>query len=181
MITTASTGMTDNVVRFYRMLCRYRARPAAMRASSPVMPAIPTPRLRRPAALGAGRLVAHAVVVVAVIVGVVFAHGGACAAAQLSNPTTASPVPNRTTPLAQGAGGAVQPGSRCVHRQLPPGQQHDTEQDHYSAVASAGTPTFVAAAVVAVSAPGADEAAPAVAAAGRPGAPCRDNLCVMRI
>ncbi|MDX3106292.1 hypothetical protein [Nonomuraea angiospora] len=127
-----------------------------------------TTRCRRPP----GRPAAHAVLALVLLLGVVFAHGGACAAVELSEPVAHS-VDLKDTAVYS---------ARCLHRELPPRHQHGTEQD-CSATNPADTPIF-AAMSTASSAPSAQAAAAAAtvpARAARAAAPYTENLCVMRI
>ncbi|MFI6740426.1 hypothetical protein ACIBI9_46525 [Nonomuraea sp. NPDC050451] len=127
-----------------------------------------TIRSRRPA----GRLTAHAALALALLIGVVFAHGGACAAVELSEPVAHS-VDLKDTAVYS---------ARCLHRELPPRHQHGTEQD-CSAINPADTP-ISAAMSAASSLPSAQAAAAATtvpASAARPASPYLENLCVMRI
>ncbi|MFC5822459.1 hypothetical protein [Nonomuraea insulae] len=75
-------------------------------------------RLRRPATWNAGRLLARALIALALFTGVVFAHGGACAAMVLSE---ADVHPAHTSLAWQDAG--------CVHHELPENHRHGTEQE----------------------------------------------------
>ncbi|MEU6797588.1 hypothetical protein ABZ907_38345 [Nonomuraea wenchangensis] len=82
-----------------------------------------TIRSDRPADSGAGRLLAHLVFVITMVVGAVFAHGGACAAVELAESAGHSAGVRAEEPAAT-AHRAV-----CLHQKLPPGHQHGTEQD----------------------------------------------------
>ncbi|MGW4966922.1 hypothetical protein ACWEPL_57700 [Nonomuraea sp. NPDC004186] len=127
-----------------------------------------TTRSRRPP----GWPAAHAVLALVLLIGVVFAHGGACAAVELSEPVAHS-VDLKNTAVYS---------ARCLHRELPPRHQHGTEQD-CSATNPADTPIF-AAMSTASSVPSAQAAAAATtvpARAAGTAAPYLENLCVMRI
>ncbi|WP_336208744.1 hypothetical protein [Nonomuraea sp. LPB2021202275-12-8] len=141
-----------------------------------MMLATRTAPIRRSAVSGAGRLVAHAVLAITLVVSVVFAHGGACAAVELSEPIAHS------THLADGGLAAAEQGARCLHRELPAGHQHGTEQD-CSAIKPTGTPIpVIELAALSVNCPHlAAETSSALADTCRLTAPCWENLCVMRI
>ncbi|MFI7129226.1 hypothetical protein ACIBQ1_26230 [Nonomuraea sp. NPDC050153] len=130
-----------------------------------------TVRSRRPAASGAGRSLAHAALAFIAFLGVVFAHGGACAAVEMSEHVA------YRAHLVESAAHGVD----CLHRKLPPHHQHGTEQG-CSAITPAGTPTMMMPAATSVPSPmSAGEAPSAQAGAARLPAPCLENLCVMRI
>ncbi|MGW3353423.1 hypothetical protein ACWDA3_59930 [Nonomuraea rubra] len=82
-----------------------------------------TIRYRRPADVGAGRLLAHLVFVIAMTACAVFAHGGACAAVELAESAGHS-ADVRTEEPTSNAHSAV-----CLHQNLPPRHQHSTEPD----------------------------------------------------
>ncbi|MEU8364323.1 hypothetical protein AB0C27_50730 [Nonomuraea sp. NPDC048882] len=125
-------------------------------------------RSSRPADIGAGRLLAHLVFVIVMVVGVVFAHGGACAAVELAESA------GHSVRAGEPAGEAH--GAACMHRNLPPGHQHGTEQG-CSAIGPAAAPGPLA--VQEATAP------PPRPRAGLPpmarDAYALGNLCVMRI
>ncbi|MEU6721808.1 hypothetical protein ABZ897_61120 [Nonomuraea sp. NPDC046802] len=157
-----------------------------------------TTRSSRPAR----RPMTRAALVLVLLVCAVFAHGGACAAVELSEPVahgadlagdfahSADP----TSVAAHGAGlvgraargadlvGGVVHSVECLHRKLPVRHQHGTEQD-CSAVSPVYAPLCLAmSALCAASA--AEVAAGAPVAQARPSVfatPCLENLCVMRI
>ncbi|MFI6633385.1 hypothetical protein ACIBI7_31290 [Nonomuraea fuscirosea] len=171
-------------------LCDGRSRTAALRASSPVMLATRTIRSSRPAASGAGRLLAHLAFVIAMVIGTVFAHGGACAAVELAEPTghsTGVPTSHHTGVRAGHNTGvrAEEPvgdthSAVCLHRNLPPRHQHGTEQD-CSAIGPAAPPAPSAMQETTVSPPRTC-AGPLPVVRGAqplPGAP-PGNSCVMR-
>jgi hypothetical protein len=88
----------------------------------------------------AGRLLVCAGLALAILITVVFAHGGACAAVELAEqaahevgtahiePTAASPASHDET---------------CLHRGLPAGHQHGTEPDCSAALGPASGPSPV--------------------------------------
>ncbi|MET7327496.1 hypothetical protein [Nonomuraea sp. NPDC005650] len=130
-----------------------------------------TVRSRRPATSVAGRSLAHAALALIAFIGVIFAHGGACAAVEMSEHAA-----HRAHLVASAAHGVD-----CLHRKLPPHHQHGTEQD-CSATAPSGTPTMMMPAAMSVPAPtSAGEAPSAQAGADRLHGPCPENLCVLRI
>ncbi|WP_344885056.1 hypothetical protein [Nonomuraea antimicrobica] len=128
---------------------------------------------RRPAAFGAGRLLSPVVLVIALVIGTVFAHGGACAAVELSEP------------VAHGVhfeSGAVQESAHCLHNQLPEHHRHGTEQD-FSATGPAATPssTTAPAAPPGCSMGEAGHAPQACGGLARLVGAHPETLCVMRI
>ncbi|MFI6790690.1 hypothetical protein ACIBG4_25505 [Nonomuraea sp. NPDC050383] len=113
---------------------------------------------------------------IALVLDVAFAHGGACAAMELAELATHGAPPGLS---------AAEPADHdelCQHRSLPEDHRHGTERD-CSAIGPADLPTFVAmpATLSIASVTGGVEAPPRRAAQARPAAPCRANLCVMRI
>ncbi|MEV1176111.1 DUF6153 family protein [Nonomuraea sp. NPDC049784] len=110
--------------------------------------------------------------VLVLLIGVVFAHGGACAAMEMSEPVAHGAHLENT---------AVN-DARCLHRELPTRHRHGTEQD-CSAVNLADTPISVATpATRSVSTAHAVAEIPIPPArAFRLAAPYLENLCVMRI
>jgi hypothetical protein len=142
-------------------------------------------RSRRPAAFGAGRLLVNAAVGLVMVIGVVFAHGGGCAAMEL-----AEAVAHRTHPQHGVRMTALRPvlpasgvsqDADCLHRQLPPRHQHGTEQDCSAIGPDASTTSDMP---VAVGLSGVREAGGCPAAApdaARPSVPDLMNLCVMRL
>ncbi|MGW0484050.1 hypothetical protein [Nonomuraea sp. NPDC003214] len=132
-----------------------------------------TARSRRPATSAAGRLAGHALLVIVMVLGAVFAHGGACAAVELSEQAGHSADAGVVT---------ADHDAHCRHRQLPAGHQHGTEQN-CSAVSPASPPAGAPAhSAAAVSHPPAAAAVAAPSAATiRLTAPYREDLCVMRI
>lgn len=144
-------------------------------ASSSVMSVRPVGRSRRPAACGAGRALANAMLALAVIVLLVFAHGGACAALIVSeqgaHAVHAAPAVPSFSPVVD-----------CEHDDLPP-HRHGAEQD-----ASVADPSRAAVAI------GVQNRVPAVVtdSVGRRTPPVRSgpvprpapdlvNICVMRV
>ncbi|MFK4042506.1 hypothetical protein ACI2LC_42465 [Nonomuraea wenchangensis] len=174
----------------YRNLRHWRARTGKARALSPVMFATLSVRTRRPAS-SAARLLAYGLLAISMLVGVVFAHGGACAAVELAE-TGADTLPALLGPstarsadatLAGHGWGSAQPEGRCLHRRLPPRHQHGTEQD-CSAVSPAGAwvpSPLPTAAAVAGALPVAAPVAARVGWGRSPTAPHRDDLCVLRL
>ncbi|SEU40440.1 hypothetical protein [Nonomuraea wenchangensis] len=147
-------------------------------------------RTRRPAS-SAARLLTYGLLAISMLVGVVFAHGGACAAVELAEtgadtlPALLGPSTARSADATQaGHGrGSAQPEGRCLHRRLPPRHQHGTEQDS-SAVSPAGAwvpPPLPAAAAVAGALPVAAPVAVRVDGGRSPNAPHRNDLCVLRL
>ncbi|MGW3352191.1 hypothetical protein ACWDA3_53610 [Nonomuraea rubra] len=132
-------------------------------------------RYRRPANLGAGRLVAHLVFVIAMVIGAVFAHGGACAAVELAE-SAGHGAEVRADEPAGNAHSAV-----CLHQNLPPRHQHGTEQD-CSAIGPTAAPTPLAVQETAALSPQADAGPLTVVrdTHSPPGAHT-GTLCVMRI
>ena len=59
------------------------------------------------------------------IIGVVFAHGGGCAAVMLSEAGAHAGHSVRFTPITS----VSSPDARCLHRELPVGHHHGTEED----------------------------------------------------
>ncbi|GGS62145.1 hypothetical protein GCM10010176_000020 [Nonomuraea spiralis] len=144
----------------------------------------------RPPLPGAGRWLTHAVLAMALLITVVFAHGGACAAVELSERASGGPAPAAVQDAASGlhrhvtwsSGRMPVQDAECLHGELPLGHLHGTEQN-CSAVAAASAP--VVAAVCALPAVPAGPAAlsvraapPAVPAGVAPG---HGYPCVMRI
>ncbi|MFG1687196.1 hypothetical protein ACGFNP_44045 [Nonomuraea sp. NPDC049269] len=64
-------------------------------------------------------------VVLVMIIGVVFAHGGGCAAVMLSEAGAHAEHGVRFTPIMS----VSSPDARCLHRELPVGHHHGTEED----------------------------------------------------
>ncbi|WP_433512838.1 hypothetical protein ACQP2T_55800 [Nonomuraea sp. CA-143628] len=148
-----------------------------------------TLRSRRPAARGTGRLLTHAVFAIALVISVVFAHGGACAAVELSEPVahSAQPAGGGGSAFAHGAhlaAGGVSPvthGVRCLHRDLPMGHVHGTEQDR-SATHPTGVPILPAGLVVILPCPAAPRTARAASSSADIGQGARpDQESVMRV
>ncbi|MEV0349294.1 hypothetical protein AB0H88_26250 [Nonomuraea sp. NPDC050680] len=136
-----------------------------------------TLRSRRPAARGAGRLLTHAMFAIALVLSVVFAHGGACAAVELSERVVHSAHP------AGGGGSSAPHGVRCLHRDLPVGHVHGTEQD-CSATNPTAAPISPAGPAVVLSCPAGARTAVAATAPtgiGRGAGPDRASLCLMRV
>lgn len=112
---------------------------------------------------------------IALVVSVVFAHGGACAAVELSE---------RVVHSAQPAGGGVSPaahGVRCLHRDLPVGHVHGTEQG-CSATNPTGAPLLLIGPAVVLPGPAQPRIAVAASAPtgiGRVASPDRES--VMRV
>ncbi|MFG1962250.1 hypothetical protein [Nonomuraea sp. NPDC049028] len=148
-----------------------------------------TLRSRRPAARGTGRLLTHAVFAIALVLSVVFAHGGACAAVELSEPVahSAQPAGGGVSAFAHGAQPAargvspVTHGVRCLHRDLPVGHVHGTEQDR-SATNPTGAPTLPAGPAVVLPCPAAPRTAVAASSPADIGGGVRpDQESVMRV
>ncbi|MEV6157431.1 hypothetical protein AB0L53_44545 [Nonomuraea sp. NPDC052129] len=148
-----------------------------------------TLRSRRPAARDAGRLLTHAVFAIALVLSVVFAHGGACAAVELSEPVahSAQLAGGGVSALAHGthsAAGGVSPvthGVRCLHRDLPVGHVHGTEQDR-SATNPTGAPPVPAGSAVELPRPAAQQTAQAPSSSADIGRGVRpDQESVMRV
>lgn len=138
-----------------------------------------TDHSRCPAASRAGRLVAHALLAIVMVIGVVFAHGGACAALELSEHS--AHLADRGH-AADESGVSADHDRNCWHRQLPEGHRHGTGPDcsaTHPAGPAVGVPTL--AAVAASSPPSAAEGVTARAAECRLIAPHGENICVMRI
>ncbi|SDL80908.1 hypothetical protein [Nonomuraea jiangxiensis] len=135
-----------------------------------------TIRSRRPAASVAGRLLAHVALALFAVVGVVFAHGGACAAVELSESAA------HGVHLEHGGLEPAVHGAYCPHRNLPERHHHGTEQD-CGAITPTGTSSAVAMpAPVLGSAPAMAAGTPSeLTGSARLDAPCPKNLCVMRI
>lgn len=144
------------------------------------MSATRTTRSRRPAESGAGRWVAHVVFVIALVVGAVFAHGGACAAVELTESAGHASGVRAAAPHG-GPHGDLH-SAFCLHRNLPPRHHHGTEQD-CSAVAPAGAPAPLAvqAATLSYPAPARAGLPPVADGARRPSGSPPDLLRVMRI
>ncbi|MFI7617539.1 hypothetical protein ACIBP6_40590 [Nonomuraea terrae] len=117
-------------------------------------------------------MTAHALLVIALVVGAVFTHGGACAAVELAE--SASHSAHAEWP--------DQHDGHCLHSSLPEHHRHGTEQD-CSASGPAGSTSYVAMpAELCTSVAGAAAApAPSAPQAARLAAACLGNLCVMRI
>ncbi|MEU7004122.1 hypothetical protein [Nonomuraea sp. NPDC046570] len=198
MIGRDAQKTADQGVSFTGSLAIRWARPGAGRAGSAVMLATRSARSGRPAASRAGRLAAHALLAISLVFGVVFAHGGACAAVELAEPgssflshsaarSVARSVALSTTYSPVGGLVGVELSSRCAHRELPVGHQHGTEQDCL-AITAAGPagPLVPAAPPVAASTGDPDDEVAGIAssrpaAADRLAGPCPNGLCVMRI
>ncbi|MFI9591813.1 hypothetical protein [Nonomuraea sp. NPDC052265] len=134
---------------------------------------------RRPPAPGAGRWLTSAVLALAMLITVVFAHGGACAAVELSERAQGGPAP-----ALQGAhldvhrhvrrlsGRMPVQDAGCLHGELPLGHLHGTERECSATAASgpavAAVPSLAAvpAAVVAVPVRAVPRAAPRESASG---------------
>ncbi|MEV4111550.1 hypothetical protein [Nonomuraea sp. NPDC049695] len=119
------------------------------------------------------------------LVGVVFAHGGACAAMELSEPAIHAVDPAVDTAVDTAMDPAVDAavdGARCLHRELPARHRHGTEPD-CSAISLDDTPLSVATPATrsVATADGVAELPIAPARAVRLAAPYLENLCVMRI
>ncbi|SDM13421.1 hypothetical protein SAMN05421874_14027 [Nonomuraea maritima] len=132
----------------------------------------------------------HAMLVIALVLGVVFAHGGACAAVELAEAASYGADAGRL-PAGPGSHGAdlerlpADPavhGIGCRHSSLPEHHRHGTEQD-CSAGAPAGSPHLTVLLTAIAAAPRAGAAAvPHGSGAGVPlAAPHLRNLCVLRI
>lgn len=132
--------------------------------------------LGRPAASCAGRVAAHVLLVITLVVGVVFAHGGACAAVELAESASHS------AHLEKRASGPVDHGGGCLHNNLPEHHRHGTEQDCSASAPAGSTPYMAMLGTLSVSAPRTGAEAPSDFAAGVLSMePCLRNLCVMRI
>lgn len=145
-------------------------------------------RFQRPAACRAGRLAAHVLLAISLVLSVVFAHGGACAAVELAEPGISHSLSHSMAGSAALSGtysllsapAGVELGSRCAHRELPVGHQHGTEKD--SAITPAGSADLPMAASTGDPADDvAGIASPRPAATDRLAGPYLDGLCVMRI
>ncbi|MEU4512418.1 hypothetical protein AB0G05_23240 [Nonomuraea wenchangensis] len=145
------------------------------------MHATRTTRSRRQADSGAGGLLARVVFVIAMMIGAVFAHGGACAALEMAESADHS----------AGARAAEPPGTArhavhnavCLHRGLPPRHQHGTEQD-CSATGPATAPapsTLQASSTLVPSAQTCAGPSPVKASSHPSPGPHPENLCVMRV
>ncbi|GAA3235917.1 hypothetical protein [Nonomuraea helvata] len=144
-----------------------------------------TTRSHRPA----GRLTARAAVMLVLLIGVVFAHGGACAAVELSEPAihavdpAVDPAEGAAVDTAESTvGDTAGYDARCLHRELPSRHRHGTEPD-CSAISLDDTPLSMATPATrsAAMAHGGAEIPIAPARAVRLAAPYLENLCVMRI
>ncbi|MEO3867593.1 hypothetical protein ABGB18_02050 [Nonomuraea sp. B12E4] len=131
---------------------------------------------RRPATSRAGRLVAHAALAIALVIGVVFAHGGACAAVEFAESAAHS------APLEGHAAEPAAHHAHCLHRNLPERHHHGTEQD-CSAIGPGSAPPYVAvpSATSVSSTPATSEAPSCPAGSARLTAPYLEDLCVKRI
>ncbi|MEO3799822.1 hypothetical protein [Nonomuraea sp. B1E8] len=119
---------------------------------------------------------AHVVLAITLVVSVVFAHGGACAAVELSE----GPAHSAHLPGADRA--HAEHDARCLHRELPARHRHGTEAD-CSVTSPAGAPAPVALPASASLSPArpAGEAPYARADLDCLSAPHLADLCVMRI
>ncbi|MGW4408288.1 hypothetical protein ACWEJ6_29945 [Nonomuraea sp. NPDC004702] len=145
-------------------------------------------RALRPPTSGAGRWWPYAMLALAMLITVVFAHGGACAAVELSERAQGGPAPSvQSAHLDVHRHVSWLPGrmpvrdAGCLHGELPPGHLHGTEQE-CAATAAAAPP--VAAAPVLAAGPAAVVSGPlrpALRAASRQAVSGRENLRVMRI
>ncbi|MGA4992742.1 hypothetical protein [Nonomuraea bangladeshensis] len=139
-----------------------------------------TTRSRRHADSGTGGLLARVVFVIAMMIGAVFAHGGACAALEIAESADHSAGVRAAEPP-DTARHAVH-NAVCLHRGLPPRHQHGTEQD-CSATGPAAVPapsTLQASAVL----PAARTCGgPSPVKAGSRLSPGQhpESLCVMRV
>ncbi|MEU1721569.1 hypothetical protein ACNF49_35135 [Actinomadura sp. ATCC 39365] len=145
-------------------------------------------RASRPPASGAGRWWPHAMLALALLISVVFAHGGACAAVELSERAQGGPAPS-----VQGAHPDVHRHVRwlsgrmpvrdagCLHGELPPGHLHGTEQECAATAASAPAVTAVPVLAAGPAAVVAGPVRPAPRAASRQAASGQENSRVMRI
>lgn len=126
----------------------------------------------------------------AMIVGVVFTHGGACAAVELAESNAAGTHAAHAAHAAHGVQGRAGVASArvsrqegtCLHRRLPVRHQHGTEQG-CSAFTPANAPVVVAMAAIAPLSvtPAAPRARPVTACAAADVGAGPENLCVMRI
>jgi len=126
---------------------------------------------------------AHVALAITLVIGVVFAHGGACAALELSEPAAHGPIAVQHGSHATADGPpTARYGARCLHRQLPPGHQHGTEQDCL-AIKPVGPPLSAPASATECGAPAITtaEAASTPTDLRFPLAPHRGDLCVIRI
>ncbi|MBT2227704.1 hypothetical protein [Nonomuraea sp. NEAU-A123] len=135
-------------------------------------------RSRRPALWSAGRLLANALVVLAMIMSVVFAHGGGCAAVMLSEAGAHAEHTARFTPITS----VSSLDARCLHRELPLGHHHGTEQD-CSAINPAGVSVSfdLPAGICASSAPVAGRFPAASGDLSPPAVPGFAEFCALRI
>ncbi|MEV4400440.1 hypothetical protein [Nonomuraea sp. NPDC049607] len=145
-------------------------------------------RTRRPPAPGAGRWLPRAVLALAMLITVVFAHGGACAAVELSErvqsgsaPTLQSAHLDAHRHVRRLSGRMPVLAAGCLHGELPPGHLHGTEQQCSATAASApavaAVPSLAALPVAVAAVP----VRPAPRAAPREPAPGPERLPVMRI
>lgn len=119
---------------------------------------------------------AHALLVIALVVGAVFAHGGACAAVELAESA------GHSAHLEERGSEPAHHGDGCLHSSLPEHHRHGTEQDCSASAPAGSTPYVAIPATLSVAAPRTGAQAPfgPVARVGL-AAPCLKNLCVMRI
>lgn len=121
-------------------------------------------------------------VVIALAVGVVFTHGGACAAVELAEAASLELLPSaHGSDVERLPADPSAPGIGCRHSSLPEHHRHGTEQD-CSASAPAGSAHLAVLLTPIAAAPRAGAAAPHGSGADAPlAAPHLRNLCVLRI
>ncbi|MED7931384.1 hypothetical protein SMD20_44690 [Nonomuraea sp. LP-02] len=139
-----------------------------------------TTRSRRQADSGACRLLARVVFAVAMVIGAVFAHGGACAALEMAESADHSAGVRAAEPP-DTARHAVH-NAVCLHRGLPPRHQHGTELDcSATGPAAAPVPSTLQASAVLPFAQTCAGPLPVKARSHPSPGPHSESLCVMRV
>ncbi|MEV4374904.1 MULTISPECIES: hypothetical protein [unclassified Nonomuraea] len=147
-------------------------------------------RALRPPVPGAGRWWPHAMLALALLITVVFAHGGACAAVELSERAQGGPAPSAQSAhldvhrhVRWLSGRMPVRDAGCLHGELPPGHLHGTEQECAATTATAAAPAVAAVPALAAgpAAVGSGAVRPAPRAASRQAVSGQENLRVMRI